>query len=328
MNDLVSIIIPVYNRENLVKETLESILSQTYQNWECVLVDDGSTDRSLEVVNTYAKIEPRIKIFERPRDRAKGANACRNYGFEKSKGDYILFLDSDDLLKNTCLERRQAEFITDENIDFIIVNTSYYSDGIFLSKPICEYPSNYSKEKYLELFLKYELPWTIMSVLWKRETIVNVKFDETLLRLQDIDFHIQVLLQKNIHCTRLNKVDNYYRSDTKSKLSIQDQKKVIIASRLFFQKYLNSFYLNGQQSKHFRRFIILFLIKYIYPFQKQLKNEVEKVEDLISKSSMFSFKELLVLKLYKSLIKLNLHNSKGLGMYRLTQLLKRSLNYA
>jgi len=95
---LVSIIIPTYNRAHLIGETLDSVLAQTYTNWECIVVDDGSTDNTAEVVQSYQDKDTRFYFHQRPQDRPKGANACRNYGFELSKGEYIQWLDSDDLL--------------------------------------------------------------------------------------------------------------------------------------------------------------------------------------------------------------------------------------
>ena len=104
MNPLVSIIIPTYNRANLIGETLNSIKAQTYTNWECIVVDDGSTDQSDRVLEIYCKKDHRFQFYNRPEKRPKGANACRNYGFKKSKGVYILFFDSDDFMLKTKLE--------------------------------------------------------------------------------------------------------------------------------------------------------------------------------------------------------------------------------
>ena len=95
----VSIIIPVYNRELLLPETLDSILAQTYINWECILVDDGSTDDSLSVCNSYAQQDVRFKVFSRPASTMKGANGCRNFGFQQSDGEFIQWFDSDDLME-------------------------------------------------------------------------------------------------------------------------------------------------------------------------------------------------------------------------------------
>ena len=86
---LVSIIIPTYNRAHLIGETLGSVLAQTYQNWECIVVDDGSTDNTEAVLATFTAKDSRFQYDQRPKDRLAGGNAARNYGFELSKGEYI-----------------------------------------------------------------------------------------------------------------------------------------------------------------------------------------------------------------------------------------------
>ena len=101
---MLSIIIPIYNRAALVGETLDSIVAQTRTDWECIVVDDGSTDASVEVVQRYVAQDSRIQLLHRPVDRIKGAPTCRNYGFEHSKGQYVYFFDSDDLLSPEFVE--------------------------------------------------------------------------------------------------------------------------------------------------------------------------------------------------------------------------------
>ena len=82
MNPLISIIIPTYNRASMLGKTLDSILAQTYTFWECIIVDDGSTDDTIEVVKSYTEKDTRLHFYTRPNNMLKRANACRNYGFE------------------------------------------------------------------------------------------------------------------------------------------------------------------------------------------------------------------------------------------------------
>jgi glycosyltransferase involved in cell wall biosynthesis len=98
MNQLVSIIIPTYNRAYLLGETLDSVSQQTYHNWECIIVDDGSTDNTDEVVGEYVKKDSRFKYYHRPKEHLPGGNGARNYGFKISRGEYIQWFDSDDLM--------------------------------------------------------------------------------------------------------------------------------------------------------------------------------------------------------------------------------------
>lgn len=94
MNDLVSCVVPSYNRAHLLKEAIESTIAQTYQNWEMIIVDDKSPDNTAEVAKSYAAKDPRVKYFLNPE---KGVSSARNYGIQMSQGQYIAFLDDDDI---------------------------------------------------------------------------------------------------------------------------------------------------------------------------------------------------------------------------------------
>lgn len=116
---MLSIVTPIYNREELIRETLDSLLNQTSPDWECLVVDDGSTDRSRETVADYADRDSRIRLLERPGDRTKGPSACRNIGFDHGRGDSVFYLDSDDLLEKNFCENVSNQFSADPQLDFI-----------------------------------------------------------------------------------------------------------------------------------------------------------------------------------------------------------------
>lgn len=135
MKNLVSIIIPNYNRASLIGETLDSIISQTYENWECIIVDDGSIDNSIEVISKYVEKDNRFLLFQRPTDYSKGANACRNIGMQKSKGDYIIFFDSDDLMMKNHVEAK-LHFMTTQNLDYAVFKSKNFGQPNNISENI------------------------------------------------------------------------------------------------------------------------------------------------------------------------------------------------
>lgn len=114
---LVSIIIPTYNRAHIISDTLNSVLAQTYSNWECIVVDDGSTDNTEGILASFIEKDGRFQYLHRPNNRLKAASTCRNIGFEHSKGSYIQYLDSDDMISENKLQEQVA----------ILNNTSNYS---------------------------------------------------------------------------------------------------------------------------------------------------------------------------------------------------------
>ncbi|NJM80308.1 MAG: glycosyltransferase family 2 protein [Flavobacterium sp.] len=103
---MISIIIPVFNRQHLIIETLVSIQNQTFQNWECIIVDDGSTDNTVEIISEQIIGDERFHLFKRPTHLKKGPSSCRNYAFSKAKGQFIQFFDSDDIMHPEHLQKK------------------------------------------------------------------------------------------------------------------------------------------------------------------------------------------------------------------------------
>lgn len=124
---LVSIIIPTLNRAHLIGETLDSILAQTYKNWECIIVDDGSSDNTDEVVGYYVAKDPRFRYYHRPPEHLRGGNGARNFGFKVSKGQYVNWFDSDDVMFTDKLEKKMALIIS-TNCDFVVCKGALYND--------------------------------------------------------------------------------------------------------------------------------------------------------------------------------------------------------
>ncbi|MCA1744718.1 MAG: glycosyltransferase, partial [Bacteroidales bacterium] len=126
---LVSVIIPTFNREHLIGETLESVLKQTYNNWECLIVDDGSTDRTRELVEGYVQLDGRFSYYRRPDYMPKGANACRNFGFEISRGDYVNWFDDDDIMHPEKLQI-QVEALHPSSFNVTVCQTMVFEGNV------------------------------------------------------------------------------------------------------------------------------------------------------------------------------------------------------
>lgn len=184
MTSLVTIIIPTYNRAHLISETLDSILDQTYQNWECVITDDGSTDNSHELIQEYVNRDSRFKLFIRPASRLKGANACRNIGLENAHGEYIVFFDSDDLMTADHLEVK-VEAIQKFNCDYVITKTqsfNYSNDGI---------NKYYQFDKFLITPYNYvtqKINWLTYDICLKNSVAKSISFNENLQSGQEYNY--------------------------------------------------------------------------------------------------------------------------------------------
>lgn len=186
-HSLISIIIPVYNRVSLVGKTLDSITAQTYSNWECIVVDDGSTDATKELMGFYYEKDERIKYVIRPQVSPKGANACRNYGFDVSRGEFINWFDSDDLMLPENLELKLKAF--EEDVDFVIGNSINFDENGNNSRP---YKLSYDEEITPENFITGKIGWITNDVLIRREKVL-IRFNETLNSGQEYNFFSRLL---------------------------------------------------------------------------------------------------------------------------------------
>lgn len=194
-NTLVSIIIPTYNRSYIIGETLDSIIAQTYTNWECIIVDDGSTDNTIELITKYISKDKRFQFYHRPKDRIKGANACRNYGFEISKGDYIKWFDSDDIMHPEFLYKQMLVLQQNPEVDFCACYALKFQNTVDdLSEAF--YPEIINNENSIYNFILGKLFFLTPSSLWRRKTLENkLLFDENLYNAHETEFNFRRLIE-------------------------------------------------------------------------------------------------------------------------------------
>lgn len=192
MRPLISIIIPTFNRSQLLGETLESIIAQTYTNWECIVVDDWSTDYTKELMDFFISKDSRISYLIRPTTRPKGANACRNYGFEISKGAYINWFDDDDIMHPEKLER-QLNVLENSSFQFSICQSLVFENNLNNIIGFKKLPA--SSENVFQDYLKMKISWLTQVPLWKRDFLIDFdySFDEQLQAAQEWEFHLRVL---------------------------------------------------------------------------------------------------------------------------------------
>lgn len=230
---LVSIIIPTLNRADLIAETLGSIKKQEYQNWECIIIDDGSTDHTIEVVKAFSKEDKRFFVYARPENYASGGNGARNYGFEKCRGLFVQWFDSDDIMLSTKLAE-EVKTLEKYNLDFVI------SSGYSADKKLQNL-----KEKHLnigqDLYVNYTT-WQsgifLPSVCFRRDFLKNYKlFNEKLLRGQENEFFSRVFYKsrKTAKYLTIKRFYYIYRQHESNKRSTQRKQYIssYIASFVF-----------------------------------------------------------------------------------------------
>lgn len=167
MADLVSVVMPLYNAEKTIAETIESVLDQTYTNWELNIVDDCSTDGSAEIVKKYEQKDSRIKYYRL--EKNSGAAVARNTSMEKANGKYLAFLDSDDLWHKDKLEK-QIQFMKEHNVAYSFTEYDMFSNnGEIIKKRVK------SKNKVSFWGLVSGTPIMCSSVVIDRNIIGNFK---------------------------------------------------------------------------------------------------------------------------------------------------------
>lgn len=185
---LLSVVIPTFNRAHVLPRSIDSVICQTYPNWELLIVDDGSEDGTEELVSSYVKKDVRIKYFQRPIDRLPGGNACRNVGAENSKGEYIAYLDSDDYW----MESRLGEcvkFIERKNPDCFYSGRTLYDYSKFIINKSRSIGVN---EFSFDFLLSKDTMAATSSFVLKQMVSDYLEWNEDLLRNQDYDFFINV----------------------------------------------------------------------------------------------------------------------------------------
>ncbi len=216
---IVSIIIPSFNRETLISETLNSVLKQTFFFWEALVVDDGSVDRTCEIVKSYVDRDPRIKLIVRDRE-PKNASVCRNIGIDHANGKYAIFLDSDDLLAPSCLEKRIKFMNSHPDLNFAVFQMAYFD-----KRGVNEYLRIVKKrDNYLYAYLKHDLPWQTTSPMWNLTFIRSKlkRYNEAYPRLQDPEFNTRALMEPSVKFEVLfeSEVDAYCRLHWAKEFSI------------------------------------------------------------------------------------------------------------
>ncbi len=173
-NDLISVIVPVYHVEKYLARCIESILTQTYTNFELLLVNDGSTDGSLKICENYQVQDNRVKCFHKNNG---GLSDARNYGLERMEGKYVTFIDSDDFVGSDYL-KILFEMMEDDSPDVTIIGVEdFYKDKAPMHHPQKDVRSVIKSENiFRELVMFDKFTWSACGKLFKRELFEKNRF--------------------------------------------------------------------------------------------------------------------------------------------------------
>lgn len=190
MSPAISVILPVHNREETLARAIQSVLDQTFKDFELLVVDDGSKDSSVKVVKGFD--DPRVRLIQLPENR--GGNAARNEGLKAARAPLIAFLDSDDVYLPQKLERVIAIFHERPRIDLLIDSfVKIQPPGSRPERVTRRNPAINDQETFKRALFTRQLWKATPSISLRREAAIRAgMFDETMKRLQDFDFLIRV----------------------------------------------------------------------------------------------------------------------------------------
>lgn len=283
---LVSIIVPVYNAEKTIKKCIDSILIQTYTNFELILINDGSKDSSLNILKKYENLDKSVIIISQ---NNAGVSTARNRGIKESKGEYILFVDSDDYIEENTLEILVKASEVNNNLDLAIGGLSIVKDNN------AKHLNAISEDKIfnnLEFLSKNELFKFIVGPcgkLFKTEIIKNnnIKFDESLSLGEDTIFVLEYL--KYTKDVKFISENLYFINETEGSLSRRNRLDIFENIMIIYDKskevleYRNEYKFNKIVPFYIRNIKICVNTAVAFKWQnkkyKELCNKIRNMED-------------------------------------------------
>ncbi|MEX0333147.1 glycosyltransferase family 2 protein [Vibrio tubiashii] len=256
---LVSIVIPLYNAENYIEETLQSIVNQTYKNFEVIVVDNASTDSSLNVVKQFSTDIDSLIVIES--NKNSGGPACpRNIGIECAKGEYIAFLDSDDVWENCKLEV-QIELMEQGGFNFTCTNRVFIdkSSRLFSRKMDSIFKSRTGNYGLKELIVRNDI--TTSSVMISRDFLGSNKFSELSNFICVEDYLLWLSLMSRDECEFYHIKENLVRYRLfKDSLSKSDGGRLLLAKSMLASCF---FMVENNKLNYFFRSLASHLVRFL-----------------------------------------------------------------
>lgn len=256
MNKLVSIIIPVFNLENYISSTLKSCHDQTYNNYEVIIVDDGSSDNSCTVIKEYIKDKSKFNYFYKLNE---GLSAARNYGLKIAKGDYVCFLDGDDRLAPKALQML-LDAIESNYADIVGCNFGYDLKEYTYK---CSKPRLIEKDQLIDIYLHNgkECEESVCNKLFRTSLFKDIAFEQG--KMHEDTFILYQLLEKSSRYVYLDEdlynVISRQGSITRSAYSEKHYDKVI-ATRNIYNFYKSTKFAKAAYNKYFGT-LLYFVLK-------------------------------------------------------------------
>ena len=223
---MISVIMPAYNSEKYVSEAIESIRNQSYENWELLIVEDGSTDCTRNIIDKYAKKDSRIKVFHK---KNEGVSMARNFALNQICGEYVTFIDSDDIYQTDRLKRMLHVFEQNTNCDIVFSRHKEFTGKLITEEEIGTKKVVLSDDNILKKVIsdsknQFMCNMMIKSEIAKKEKFAPIRFAEDFCYIRDCAWHCRKMAV-------LDEVLYFYRRDNANAMT----------NHFFSEKYISDY---------------------------------------------------------------------------------------
>ena len=278
----VSIIVPVYNKSEYIGRTIESILNQTYKDYEVLIINDGSTDNSLEIIKKYQCIDSRVRVFDIPNG---GVSNARNIGLENANGKWIQFIDGDDLIDSHYLERAVST-AENNNVEILFSNFQMIDDNGKVAKEM-NCPENgivnqndlgtlFIQNQYISGFFGFISNKLISKNIIEKS---NAKFRKELKLAEDLDFYAQVY--PFVEKTCFSNINSFYYLQTENNYIYNDN--IDYFSQLTVHLDIREWFIKNDQYEGFKNILDKKVAEYVYYSLFYAKERAENIKSLYQK---------------------------------------------
>lgn len=282
MKPIVTIIMATYNRAHFIVETLHSIQQQTFGDWECLIIDDGGTDNTKEVIAPLLEQDRRFQFLKRPDTYLKGLPGCRNYGLDLAQGDFIIFFDDDDIVHPDNLKTSLA-VVQNDRVAFC-----HYQKQAFATKnPNFEFSESKIKQALnssrLYDIITHKVGLASCTILWDKKCFETIRFKEELLYAEEWECYSRIIsegfegvsIENILYYNRKHPNSNtgeFYSHNPIRKKSNKDAILLVIANlkekRLLTNTILRYFIQKALDYKEYQLFSSLLQIAKLSVFEK------------------------------------------------------------
>lgn len=284
----ISIIIATFNRAHFIQEMIGSILNQTHTNWECLIIDDGSTDNTENLILKIQLSESRIKYYKRPNSFKKGLPGCRNFGLKIAEAENVIFMDDDDIAHPFLLELSLKELINQKKDYCRFLRTTFSGDFSYSFNKNINFKITVLDHNVLDQMITGEIPFNSCQILWKKSCFYETSFNEKLMFAEEWECYSRIIaegkkgisIQKELYFGRKHLKSNtgefYQKNPIRKRSKIEATKLIIynLGSKELLNDKLKFFFIRLGFHLNCYEIIHLILVKTKSSRLEQLKYNV------------------------------------------------------